>query len=54
MKTTLVVVALLAGFGLVSAMEYRDEQRGQEHYCEMVQAGHWPDYRETYDEECKP
>ena len=49
MKTTLVIVALLAGLGLVSAMDYRDEQRSQEHYCEMVNAGHWPDYKELGD-----
>ena len=46
MRTMLVIVALLAGFGLVSAMDYRDEQRAEAHYCEMVNAGHWPDYRE--------
>ena len=45
MKNIIVVATLLAAYGLVGAMDYRDEQREQAHYCGMVESGHWPDYR---------
>ena len=31
-----------------------DQQAEQERYCEMVKAGHWPDYQGTYRRECLP
>ena len=45
MKNIMVVATLLAVYGIVGAMDYRDEQRAEEHYCEMVESGYWPDYR---------
>ena len=45
MKNIMVVATLLAAYGIVGAMDYRDEQRDEQRYCEMVESGHWPDYR---------
>lgn len=53
MKTVAVLLALLALFGLVGAMDYEDQQAEQENYCEMVREGLWPDYRGTYRAECR-
>lgn len=54
MKTTVVLLVLLGLFGLAGAMDYEDQQAEQERYCEMVKAGHWPDYQGTYRRECLP
>ena len=54
MKTAAVLLALLGLFGLAGAMDYEDQQAEQERYCEMVKAGHWPDYQGTYRRECLP
>lgn len=51
MKTTVVLLGL---FGLAGVMDYEDLQAEQERYCEMVKAGHWPDYQGTYRSECLP
>ena len=50
MKNIMVVATLLAVYGIVGAMDYRDEQRGQAHYQQMVCDGYWPDYREMGDD----
>ena len=50
MKNIMVVAVLLAVYGIVGAMDYRDEQRAEAHYCEMVESGYWPDYREMGDD----
>ncbi len=43
MKTAIVLLMLYA---LVSYMDWEDTQADQVHYCEMVKAKVWPDYRE--------
>lgn len=53
MKTTVVLLALLGLFGLVGAMDYEDQQAQSDLYCDMVKAGHWPDYQGTYRSECR-
>lgn len=53
MKTGAVLLALLGLFGLAGAMDYEDQQAEQEHYCEMVKGGYWPDYHGTYQSECR-
>lgn len=48
MKTTVVLLALLGLFGFAGAMDCEDQQAEQERYCEMVEAGIWPDFNGTY------
>ena len=48
-----IATALVLLFGLAGAMDYEDQQAEQEHYCEMVKAGFWPDYQGTYRRECR-
>lgn len=50
MKTAIVLLMLYA---LVSFMDWEDTQADQAHYCEMVKAGHWPDYQGTYRTQCR-
>ena len=50
MKNIMIAAALLAAFGIVGAMDYQDEQRAEKRYCEMVESGYWPDYREMGDD----
>ena len=49
-----IATALVLLFGLAGHMDYEDQQAEQAHYCEMVKAGHWPDYSGTYWRECWP
>jgi len=48
----LAVVALLA-WGQVSGNAADEQIAEQDFYCEMVDEGSWPDYKETYEESCK-
>lgn len=55
MRTISAVAAislLLAVFAFVGHMDHEDEKAAQVQYCEMVKAGHWPDYQGTYRREC--
>jgi len=36
----------LAIVGLVGSIDYSEELAEEMLYCEMVEAGHWPDYKE--------
>lgn len=46
--------AVILGSAIVAAgsMEYQDEIREQDLYCEMVGSGAWGDYRGNYAEVC--
>lgn len=50
----IVALVLLALFGIVGAIDYEDAKAEEERYCEMVKAGHWPDYRRAFLSECRP
>ncbi|TVS00469.1 MAG: hypothetical protein EA406_00515 [Rhodospirillales bacterium] len=39
------LAAIIIAMAIIGEMDYRDHEREHAHYCEMVQAGHWPDYR---------
>ena len=41
---TLAGVAFIAALGFAGESDFNDEIRGAVHYCDMVAAGHWPDY----------
>lgn len=44
MKKVLSVCAVLLIIGLVGSMDYKDEVAAAQHYCQMVEDGHWPNY----------
>ncbi len=41
--TATILIGAIALFGLVGAMDYADEQRAHQHYCDMVAIDAWPD-----------
>ncbi len=41
---TLTGAAFVVVLGVVGSMEFNDELRAAVHYCDMVNAGAWPDY----------
>jgi len=49
-----IVLALLAlvGIGVVGSFDMQDEIAEQQFYCEQVNAGHWPDYKNIAEEVC--
>jgi len=47
-------IALFIVFGAVGRWDFEDEKVAQAQYCDMVKAGHWPDYQGTYRRECLP
>lgn len=47
-------IALFIIMGVVGRWDFQAQQADQAHYCEMVKAGHWPDYQGTYRSECRP
>ena len=42
----LAVIAAVALFGLAGQMDYEYAVDAENHYCDMVEAGNWPDYRD--------
>ena len=49
-----VILAVVAALVWVGHASKQDALRERTHYCAMVKAGAWPDYRHTYKQECKP
>ena len=39
--------AFLVALGFVGRLDFEDELRAAVYYCDMVGAGHWPDYDGT-------
>jgi hypothetical protein len=59
MKTTLIATAtatalVLGLLAFTGQSDYTEATRSQLEYCEMVKAGHWPDYEGKYNAWCKP
>lgn len=46
----LIAAACIAAFMAVGNSDYKDELREFDHYCNMVEAGHWPDFKGIADE----
>lgn len=42
----LAVIAAVALFCIVGQMDYEDAVNQEAHYCDMVEAGNWPAYRD--------
>jgi len=51
MKTTYVIAIVLAMLGIAGTIDYEEQLREEQHYCEMVKAGNWPAYKPEVD--CK-
>lgn len=44
-------IFLILGFMFVNEMDYQDAIKEEQHYCDMVREGHWPEYKPEID--CK-
>lgn len=54
MKKFLLVVVIGVLWAVGSTLAFVDENIEIEHYCSMVKANKWPDYRNIYDtDECR-
>ena len=53
-RISVLVLAIVGIYPFLSRIDYQDVVIEQEHYCSMVAARHWPDYRGTYYAECLP
>ena len=51
MRVMLMITCLII-FLTIGKEDYQDEVQETEHYCEMVRAGVWPDFKNIYDEVC--
>lgn len=49
----LAIAAILLVLGIVGNMDYADELREAQAYCNNVADGIWPDYKGIYQKECK-
>lgn len=48
-----ILAALLILLGVVGHLDYQAAEEDREQYCEMVKAKLWPDFRGTYQKECR-
>lgn len=48
-----ILAAIILLLGIVGRMDLEAAEEDQAQYCEMVKAGHWPDYQGTYRRECR-
>lgn len=46
------VFVMLLLVGIVGGMDYEDELAEEQFYCEQVNGGHWPDYKNIAAEVC--
>lgn len=49
----LAITLILIGWAIVSTSDWHEEKKALIKYCDMVEAGYWPDFKEIYDTECK-
>lgn len=48
----LLIVLIVVIFMLISTEDYEESINNRIRYCEMVRQGNWPDYSESYEQEC--
>ena len=53
-KVLLLVCLLLIGYGITTHYEDKETERQAKRYCQMVAAGAWEDYLNTYADKCLP
>jgi len=46
------LVLILLIMGWIGNMDFEDAVLQQNHYCNMVAEGYWPDYDRIYEDEC--
>lgn len=46
-------IGLSVAIGLAHSLSYQDALQEQQSYCENVEEGTWPDYKENFKEVCK-
>lgn len=46
------LVLILLVMGWIGNMDFEDAVSQQNHYCNMVSEGYWPDYDRIYKDEC--
>ncbi len=51
--TTALILLILIGMGYAGEQDYQESLRQQEHYCQMVKSGRWPDYNGNAATVCK-
>lgn len=44
-RRSLALASLIVSFAAVCEMDAADEERELKHYCQMVEGGHWPDFK---------
>lgn len=49
-----IFLILLAAYGLMGSFNQQDLLREQQHYCDMVRSGAWPDFHHSSVSECPP
>ena len=51
-RTVVSLVMILAAAILVGILNKQEVEQQQTEYCEMVGGGYWPDYHNSYKNEC--
>lgn len=51
-RAPIIVVLVVALFGIVGHFDYEDAKQQEALYCSNVKNSVWPDYDGTYDEVC--
>lgn len=46
----LAAIVVLLAYGAAGEADRREQERADEHYVKMVQAGAWPDYKGIFNE----
>lgn len=53
MRAFLLILLVLVTLGVVGNGDFENDLIENEMYCDMVRDGHWPDYKNNYDEVCR-
>lgn len=45
LKVASVLALIFGAYGLMGTLDYEEELRQEQHYCQMVRDGAWPNYK---------
>lgn len=51
-KAVLFAVFMVAVYAIAGTSDYHAAQRQKQHYCNMVERGAWPDFKDVYKQSC--